>query len=119
MTTAIILFAHGSRDPLWHRPMEAVAKRIRARAPGVTVACAYLELSPPDLPHCVAGLLAAGATRVRVLPMFLGVGKHAREDLPALMAQLRAQHPATGFELLPAVGEDARLLDTLAEIALG
>lgn len=119
MTHAIVLFAHGSRDPLWHRPMEAVAQRIRARAPGVTVACAYLELSPPDLPHCVAGLVAGGATQVRVLPMFLGVGKHAREDLPLLMAQLQTNHPAVHFALLPAVGEDPRLLDTLAEIALG
>ena len=31
-THAIVLFAHGSRDPLWHRPMEAVATLIQ-RAP--------------------------------------------------------------------------------------
>lgn len=118
MSHAIVLFAHGSRDPLWHRPMEAVAARIREREPEATVACAYLELSPPDLPTCVASLLTQGVHSVRVLPMFLGVGKHAREDLPELMAQLRAQHPGVAFELLPAVGEDARLIETLAHIAL-
>lgn len=118
MSTAIVLFAHGSRDPLWHKPMEAVAQRIRERAPDVRVACAYLELSPPDLPTCVAALVGPQVTAIRVLPMFLGVGKHAREDLPLLMAQLRSQHPQVSFELMPAVGEDARLVETLAHIAL-
>jgi len=115
---AIILFAHGSRDPLWHRPMEAVADRIRAREAGITVACAYLELSPPDLPACVASLVAAGTLSIRVLPMFLGVGRHAREDLPQIMTTLRTTHPAVAFELLPAVGEDPRLIETLAHIAI-
>ena len=118
MTHAIVLFAHGSRDPLWHKPMEAVAQRIRERESGVQVACAYLELCLPDLPTCVAALVAQQVTAVRVLPMFLGVGKHAREDLPLLMAQLRAQHPQVNFELMPAVGEDTRLVETLAHIAL-
>lgn len=118
MTHAIVLFAHGSRDPLWHKPMKAVAQRIRERESDVQVACAYLELCPPDLPTCVAALVAQQVTAIRVLPMFLGVGKHAREDLPLLMAQLRAQHPQVNFELMPAVGEDTRLVETLAHIAL-
>ena len=32
---AIVLFAHGSRDPLWHKPMEAVAARIRSPMPPI------------------------------------------------------------------------------------
>lgn len=118
MTHAIVLFAHGSRDPLWHRPMEAVAQRIRERDARVRVACAYLELSTPDLPTCVATLLTQSVHTIRVLPMFLGVGKHAREDLPQLIDQLRTQHPAVQFELMPAVGQDDRLVETLAHIAL-
>jgi sirohydrochlorin cobaltochelatase len=85
-TKAIVLFAHGSRDPLWHKPMEAVAARIVAMAPDTPVACAYLELSKPDLPTAVATLLALGVHTISVLPLFLGVGKHAREDLPRLIA---------------------------------
>ena len=44
MTTAIILFAHGSRDPLWRLPIESVATEIRRRHPAALVSCAYLEL---------------------------------------------------------------------------
>jgi sirohydrochlorin cobaltochelatase len=115
---AIVLFAHGSRDPLWHRPMEAVAGLIRQRAPAVPVVCAYLELSQPDLPTAVAQLIAQGARHIAVTPMFLGVGKHAREDLPVLAEALRSQYPAVEFVLRPAVGEDPRLTALLADIAL-
>ena len=115
---AVILFAHGSRDPLWRRPMEAVAVRMRADSPEVPVRCAYLELTAPDLPAAAAELLALGATAIRVVPVFLGTGKHAREDLPLVMDQLRADHPTVTWELRPAVGEDARLLDLIATLAL-
>jgi len=114
----IILFAHGSRDPLWHRPIEAVAERIRVSAPGRSVTCAYLELSQPDLPTAAASLVSQGVQHIRIVPLFLGMGKHAREDLPAITFALRAQHPDTEFELCSAVGECPLLLDTLCTIAL-
>ncbi|MDD2547738.1 MAG: CbiX/SirB N-terminal domain-containing protein, partial [Burkholderiaceae bacterium] len=43
-TQAIVLFSHGSRDPLWRAPMEAVAQRIRALQPERPVHSDYLEL---------------------------------------------------------------------------
>jgi len=123
---AIVLFAHGSRDPLWHRPMQAVAERVAAlqaslpesTTGAVAVACAYLELSTPSLLDAVQALVDQGCTHVRVVPMFLGVGKHVREDLPVMLQALRDAHPHVAFEPLPAVGEHPHLLDLLATIAL-
>lgn len=117
-STGIVLFAHGSRDPLWRAPIEAVAARVAALSPATPVRCAYLELTEPDLPSVARELAALGVHAIRVLPMFLGTGKHAREDLPVLMAQLHAEHPGIRFDLRAAVGEDARLLDLIARIAL-
>ena len=114
---AIVLFAHGSRDPLWRAPLEAVAARIAAQQPGRPVACAYLELCAPTLPDAVAQLVAAGARQVAVVPMFLGTGKHAREDLPVLVEQLRASHSGVQFSVQTAIGEDPRMTALMAEIA--
>ncbi|MEK9950704.1 MAG: CbiX/SirB N-terminal domain-containing protein [Curvibacter sp.] len=114
----LILFAHGSRDPQWRAPMEAVAARAAALDPQARVACAYLELMAPDLPACAAALVAQGITDLTIVPMFLGVGRHAREDLPQIVAQLRQQHPRVHFTLRPAIGEDERVVDMLARIAL-
>ena len=114
---AVVLFAHGSRDPLWHKPMEAVAAQLRQGAPDLVVRCAYLELSQPDLATACLEIMDAGVRCISVLPLFLGVGRHAREDLPLLLEQLRTQHPQVLFELKAAVGEDARLIQLLAQIA--
>jgi sirohydrochlorin cobaltochelatase len=116
LVRAVILLAHGSRDPLWRRPVEAVAQRLAER--GMQAGCAYLELEQPDLAACAGELAASGAQAITIVPMFLGTGKHAREDLPVLVARLRADHPAVAFTLQQAVGEDSRVLDLLAAIAL-
>ena len=114
----IILFAHGSREPQWRAPIEAVAVQISARQPDARVRCAYLEICEPSLLDAASELIAAGARQLRVFPLFLGVGKHAREDLPLLIAQVRAAHPDVRIELLPAAGEYAQMTALMAEIAL-
>jgi len=115
---AVILFAHGSRDPLWRGPIEAVAALAQLSAPEVPVRCAYLELCAPDLASSVQALLPLGVTAITVVPMFLGMGKHAREDLPQLMADLTQQHPQIRFAVRPAVGEDPEMIALLARLAL-
>jgi sirohydrochlorin cobaltochelatase len=115
---AVILFGHGSRDPQWREPMDAVARRMRALRPGLTVRCAFLELDTPSLVEAAEDAIAQGATRLTIVPMFLGVGRHAREDLPQLAGAIHAAHPEVQVELRPAVGEEPRLLDLLAELAL-
>lgn len=116
---AVVLFAHGSRDPLWSRPIEAIAGRMAAMQPDVPVLCAYLELMQPDLAGAVQTLAESGARQVRVVPMFLGVGKHARQDLPALVRELEARYPDLTFHLEPAIGEHPQVVDLMARIALG
>lgn len=115
---AVVLFAHGSRDPLWRQPIEAVASRMADSAPQVLVRCAFLELCAPDLNTVVHELLALGVQSMTVVPMFLGVGKHAREDLPQLMQALQAQHPLIQLTLRPAIGEDPAMIELMAKIAL-
>ena len=117
-TQGIILFAHGSRDPLWHKPMEAVAQQIRLTNHQMHVVCAYLELSTPDLAKAAQTLIDTGVRLITIVPMFLGVGKHAREDLPLLVNALSQAHPTMEFMLQKAVGEDDRLVQVLARIAL-
>lgn len=115
----VVLFAHGSRDPLWRAPIEAVEARMRQQAPGAQVRCAYLELAEPDLPTAVRELASQGVRRLTVVPMFLGTGKHAREDLPQLVQALREEHPGMEVIVQGAIGEDPRMTALMAEIAAG
>jgi sirohydrochlorin cobaltochelatase len=118
MSRAVILFGHGSRDPLWRLPMETVAARLRAMQPATAVRCAYLELDAPSLPDAAMELVAGGASHLTIVPMFLGTGRHAREDLPPMMETLRKRYPSVTFVLQKPIGEDARVLDLIAQIAL-
>lgn len=113
----IILLAHGSRDPQWRLPIENVAQLVAQSKPQLLVACAYLELTQPDLQSAVAVMAGTGLQRVTIVPMFLGLGKHARNDLPSLIKILRQQHPEIQFTLQAAIGENPRVLALLAEIA--
>ena len=111
---ALLLFAHGARDPRWAEPFRAVAAQVAQAMPEVRVALAFLELMTPDLPTAVNDLAGAGARRVRVVPLFLGQGGHVREDLPRLVDAVRARHPELVVELALAAGEAPAVLDALA-----
>lgn len=117
--TGVILFAHGSRDPLWRLPIDAVAQRMQQQWPDMPVACAFLELTTPALPEVVEALMKQGLTDLRIVPMFLGVGRHAREDLPQLVEDLRQAYPQVVFELTAALGEHPAMTALMADIAAG
>ena len=113
---AIILFAHGSRDPLWRGCMEAIAAKARAQAAGLLIDCAYLELCAPDLGQCFESIVAHGAEAVTIVPMFLGMGRHAREDLPGLVQKLRNRHPGIDVVVAQVIGENPAVIDLLARV---
>jgi sirohydrochlorin cobaltochelatase len=114
-----ILFGHGSRDPAWRIPIDRVAEHMRAIDPQCGVRCAFLELTEPDINQVANELVAAGVDHITVLPMFLGVGRHAREDLPLLVRELQVKYPKVNFELKPSVGEEPLVIELLAKLALG
>jgi sirohydrochlorin cobaltochelatase len=111
----IVLFAHGSRDPLWCKPIEAIASAIASQTPHAIVRCAYLELMKPDLESVVADMLSThDVAHIRIAPMFLGVGVHARQDLPVLVQALRLAHPQLQLELTPSIGENPQVIAAIA-----
>ena len=114
----LILLAHGSRDALWRQPIEAVHQQVQAMRPDLPCICAYLDACAPDLPAATQSLIAQGVEHLIVLPLFLGTGKHAREDIPRLLDELRRQHPACRFDLQTAAGENPRVTSLLAQLAI-
>ena len=118
MQRGLMLFAHGARDPRWAVPFEAVARNVRARAPGLVVQLAYLEFMSPGLLDAGHALAEAGCTRVDVVPLFLGAGGHVRKDLPLLLAELASLHPQVTWQLRSAIGEADSVIDAMAHAAL-
>lgn len=117
--TALVLFAHGSRDPAWAKPIEEIAARCRAASPDIPVVSAYLELMTPGLEQAVAALISQhpGLKSIHIFPVFLGMGRHAREDLPELSRSLQQQYPSMEFIQLPSAGENPQVLQAIAGAA--
>ena len=114
----IILLAHGSRDPLWRGPIEAVRMHIQQTQPLLPVRCAYLELCAPSLKEAVQELAAMELRHVAIVPMFVGAGRHVREDLPSMVQDLGRQIPHMQLTLHSPIGEDARMTTLMAHIAI-
>ncbi|MGH8619831.1 MAG: sirohydrochlorin chelatase [Burkholderiales bacterium] len=113
MTSALVLFAHGARDPEWAVPFHKLRERIAARRPGDVVELAFLELMEPALEPTVNRLAADGVARITVVPLFMAQGGHLKHDLPLLLARVRATHPALALTLAPPVGDVEPVLDAI------
>lgn len=118
MKRGLLLFAHGARDPRWALPFEDVARRVAEREPAAAVQLAFLEFMTPTLREAGEALVASGCTRVDVVPLFLGAGGHVRKDLPALLAELSAEHPTVQWRLQRAIGEIDSVIEAMASAAV-
>lgn len=118
ITRALILFAHGARDPRWATPFERLQQLLQAKLPDVTVTLAFLELMSPRLPELAQDLEDKGYTELSVVPVFLGQGGHVLRDLPVLVDELRQRHADMTIKVAAAVGEDDNVLNAIADYCL-
>lgn len=118
MAAGLILFAHGARDAAWAEPFQRLVGLVREAAPGRDVRLAFLELMQPTLREAAASMVEAGASAIRIVPVFLGQGGHVREDLPALIESLRSAHPGVDIHCTAPVGEDDSVLRAIVDYCL-
>ena len=118
MTTAIILFAHGARDPEWANPLRRIQAAVRERIAEVPVELAFLEFIAPSLPESTARLVAEGARKIVVLPLFIARGGHLKREVPEMLDGLRSTYPEVQFSLGAAIGENEIVVQAMASAAL-
>ena len=112
-SAAVILFAHGAREPEWARPLEAVRDRLRSE--GVRVELAFLEIMSPTLDAAAARLAEEGVGTVVVVPLFLAQGRHLKRELPAMIDKIRKRHANTEFRVTPALGEEPEIVAAITD----
>ena len=112
---AIILFAHGARDPEWAAPFTAIQARLQAARPDVLVLCAFQDFMAPTLAAAVAQSAARGAQRAVVVPLFIGQGSHVKRDLPLLVEAERRRHPQLQLQVLSSIGDAPEILQAIAD----
>jgi sirohydrochlorin cobaltochelatase len=105
---------HGSREPRANAGFEAFvrdhAAHVAQSRPGTVVAHAYVELAEPSLDRALADLTGQH-DRVILVPLFLFLVGHTKNDVPIALARARAAFPATRFVASRELGVHASLLD--------
>ena len=116
--SALVLFAHGARDPKWAEPFKAIQALIRAQAPDTPVELAFLELMQPGIQECLIELANKSVKRISIVPIFLAAGRHLREDLPALVAPIQKQYPHLVINVTAPIGDIPEFQAAIAKLAL-
>ncbi|WP_078660902.1 sirohydrochlorin chelatase [Streptomyces sp. NRRL B-24484] len=103
---ALVLVAHGSRDPAAGAEIARLVDRLRAARPELDVRLGHLGLNAPLLPDVLDGLSGPAV----LVPLLLSRGYHARVDIPAALA---AAPQVTGVVAAP-LGPHPLLAEALA-----
>ena len=101
----LILFAHGSRDPVWLETFRRLARDMSAQLGADRIDLAFMEFSGPTLFDVLGDAETDGACDIKVLPLFLSAGGHVSRDIPRLIDSAKMRFPGLDIELLPPIGE--------------
>ncbi|MEU3661743.1 sirohydrochlorin chelatase [Streptomyces sp. NPDC032940] len=82
-TPALVVVAHGSRDPRALSTVRALLDRVRALRPALPVHLGHIELNAPLLPDTLAAL---GDGEAVLVPLLLSHGHHVERDIPGMAA---------------------------------
>ncbi|KUM92161.1 sirohydrochlorin cobaltochelatase [Streptomyces cellostaticus] len=80
---ALVLVAHGSRDPRALNTVRTLMDRVRQLRPSLPLHLGHIELNEPLLPDTLAAL---GDTPAVLVPLLLGRGYHVKQDIPEMAA---------------------------------
>ncbi|MCK9285049.1 MAG: CbiX/SirB N-terminal domain-containing protein [Rhodocyclaceae bacterium] len=118
MTTGIILFGHGARNPEWAEPFQRIRAAILRSAPQTPVELGFLELMQPSLDEAIDRLVQGGVGRISIVPIFMAAGSHVKKDLPQRAANAMDRHPGLTIDIAAPVGEATSVIDAMAAYAL-
>lgn len=119
MKRALIVFGHGSRDPLSAETLEGLRERLRSALPGMEVELAYLEFLKPTFAECASVLWQRGCGNIAVMPAFVAEGEHLRRELPRLAEQARSGRQGLSIILLPAMGDLPEVQEAVVRFVQG
>ena len=115
--TALLLIAHGSRQPEANADLHHLAEELRRQGRYGVVVAAFLELAEPDIDGGAAHCVELGADEVILLPYFLSPGVHVVEDLVEARDRLGERFPHVRFVLAEPLGRHPLLIDVVEQRA--
>ncbi|WP_406371613.1 sirohydrochlorin chelatase [Streptomyces sp. NBC_00647] len=104
---ALVLVAHGSRDPRALATVRTLIERVRELRPQLPVRLGHIELNEPLLRDTLTSL--EGRQDAVLVPLLLGRGYHVRRDIPETAAAV----PGVRTRVAAPLGPHPLLVETL------
>jgi sirohydrochlorin ferrochelatase len=115
---AVVLVAHGSRDPRAAQATRALTRAVAVARPDWDVRASYLDHSGPRPVAVLGNLEAAGHRRAVLVPLLLTSAYHGRVDVPAVVAAARAAGLRLDVDISDVLGPRGGRVDPLLLTAL-
>ena len=115
MLTGVLVVAHGSRASETEADLDFVLETVKTKLKKSIVECAFMEFSDRTIEKGVLALVNKGVTDILVVPYFLFMGIHLKEDIPAIIEQVAAKYPNVTISVSPHLGTDERLADIVVD----
>ncbi|MEW9122159.1 MAG: CbiX/SirB N-terminal domain-containing protein [Thermotaleaceae bacterium] len=117
MKKALLVLGHGSQakeaDDIFFNIVEQVKKISEFDLIGM----GSLQISKPTFEEGVEDLVARGAEKIIIVPMFIFYGNHVKYDIPEELAKMKEKYPTVEFTMGRHIGADPRLADIIEERA--
>ncbi|MCL2883657.1 MAG: CbiX/SirB N-terminal domain-containing protein [Coriobacteriia bacterium] len=110
-----LVIAHGSRAKETEATMDSILAMVKAELPDTIIEQAYMEFSEQNVQKGVAALAERGVTEIKVVPYFLFMGIHLKQDIPEMVEECLAKYPGVSITMGENLGADKRLAEILAD----
>ncbi|WP_026894565.1 sirohydrochlorin chelatase [Clostridiisalibacter paucivorans] len=117
MGKGLLIVGHGSRSSDAQKTFEKVVDMVKEMASYEMVAGAHMEISEPNIPMVVGGLVENGIKNILVVPYFLYEGIHIKEDIPEIIGELSDKYKNVTFKMGKPIGAEPLLADIILKRA--
>ncbi|MDH7577375.1 MAG: precorrin-8X methylmutase [Bacillota bacterium] len=115
MERGVLLLGHGSRRGAANAGLEVLGGLVQ-ECLGIRTLPVFFQFGKPDLAGGVARLASEGVKEIIIVPVFLFPGVHLEEDVPEVVAGIKARYgEEIRFWVTPCLGPDPRLAEIIVE----
>jgi len=112
LAPALLLVAHGSRDPAAAQTHARLVRLVGESAPGLEVALCHVDHTEPSVSGALDGFAAAGR-EVVAMPLLLSAAAHSKGDIPGALQAAAARHGGLRVRYAGVLGPHPLLLSAL------
>ncbi len=111
----VLVVAHGSRAKETEATLKTVLDMAKEKLPDVCIEHAFMEFGDKTIESGIAALAAKNVTDIKIVPYFLFMGIHLKEDIPNAVNECIKSYPDIKVVMGKPLGADSRLAEILAD----